>query len=174
MDVTQLVAQAAETMAIAKFATLSTQSGDGSISSRLVYPTPPTAEGESPHLHFVHLGTNKGSRKFKEIAGNPQATLLYFDQEGFGVVTLKGTIIVCDEEEATARFQADWKRNYPEGSKTDFYSLLRFEVLHMEFISYKRFNVDEGNLRPQDWRPLTLARQSGSAWEYVAPANASL
>lgn len=169
IDVDTVVREAADTMRIAKFATLATAAADGTISGRMVYPKPPNASlGESPTLHFVRFATLSNSRKFQEIAANPRATLVYFDEGGKGEVTLKGSVHVCNASEATEGWYDRWKATYPKGPETPFYSLLRLETTSLEFVSYLRYKVDEGGARP-DWRPLTLQRAPGGDWQYVPP-----
>lgn len=170
-NVDTIVREAAETMHIAKFASLATLASDGTISGRMIYPKPPNASlGESPDLHFVRFATLSQSRKFKEIQANPNATLVYFDDAGKGEVTLKGVLQVCNASEAAEGWYERWKSNYPQGPATPFYTLLRLETTALEFVSYRRFKVDEGGKRP-DWRPLTLRRSPGREWQYIAPAE---
>mmetsp|Transcript_134296 Transcript_134296/g.237600 ORF Transcript_134296/g.237600 Transcript_134296/m.237600 type:complete len:214 (-) Transcript_134296:40-681(-) len=170
VDVSEIVREAAQTMRIAKFATLATMAADGTISARMVYPKPPNATlGESPDLHFVRFATLSHSRKFKEIQAHPQATLVYYDDAGKGEVTLKGVVSVCNSSEATQGWYDRWKSNYPQGPATPFYTLLRLEATSIEFVSYVRYSVDEGKKR-SDWRPLTLWRRSpDSGWQYSPP-----
>lgn len=169
VDVARIVRQAADTVYIAKFATLSTMAFDGSISSRVIYPKPPNASlGESPELHVVSFATNNRSRKFGEIMANSQATLVYYDDGGRGEVTLKGHVRVCSIDEARKGWYARWQSSYSDGPDTPFYSLLRMEATDLEFVSYSRFHVDEGGCR-RDWRPLTLRREAGVPWAYRAP-----
>mmetsp|Transcript_1257 Transcript_1257/g.3557 ORF Transcript_1257/g.3557 Transcript_1257/m.3557 type:complete len:193 (-) Transcript_1257:10-588(-) len=167
-DVADVVQDAANTMKIAKFATLATVASDGSINGRMVYPRPPNATGEPPDIRFVHFATNRHSRKYREVLANPQATLVYYDDAGKGEVALKGTVVVCNTTEATQGWYDRWRSNYPLGPETPMYSLLRFEVRILEFVSYVRYCVDEGGNR-SDWRPLTLERIDGGDWQYVAP-----
>lgn len=171
VDVDEVVRQAAETMRISKFATLATIAADGTISGRMVYPKPPNATlGESPNLYFVRFATLSHSRKFKELQANPHATLVYYDDAGKGEVTLKGVVSVCSPSEAAEGWYNRWKSNYPQGPATPFYTLLRFESTSLEFVSYLRYSVNEGQNR-SDWRPLTLSRRPSpdSAWEYNRP-----
>lgn len=168
-EVSRIVDEASETMRIAKFATLATRALDGTINARMIYPKPPNASiGESPSLHFVRFATSSQSRKFKELQANPNATLVYFDDAGKGEVTLKGVIRVCNSTEATQGWYDRWKANYPEGPATPFYTLLRFEATDLEFVSYVRYEVNEGSHR-SDWRPLTLLRSLNGDWRYSPP-----
>lgn len=170
IEVARIVQDAADTARIAKFATMASMGLDGTISGRIVYPKPPNASlGESPDLSVVRFATLNHTRKFKEIQANPSVTLVYYDDAGKGEVTIKGVVLVCNASEAAAGWYDRWKHTYAEGPATPNYALLRLEATSLEFVSYVRFKVDEGGNR-SDWRPLTLKRQPGSEWRYVAPA----
>jgi len=171
IDVMKVVQEAADTMAIAKFAALSTKAADGTINGRIIYPKPPNATGSSPDLLYIYFATSKYSRKYKEIDANPNSTLVYYEDAGKGEVTLKGSAVICNATEAKEQFYDKWYRSYPQGPETPMYTLIRFETKRLEFASYVRFHVDEGNSR-QDWRPLTLERPSGGQWQYIAPPPA--
>ena len=173
IDVPTLVAEAAETIRIAQYATLSTFGTDGSIKSRVVWPKPPNASlSESPDLHFLSFATKNGTRKVHEILANPRATLIYYDEAGGGEVSIMGTMRVCDRAEGTEGFWDVWEPFYEGGPACPDYVLLRLEASDLEFVSYDRFHVDEGTGRP-DWRPLTLHRSPTAQWEYVPPPETS-
>lgn len=170
IDVQKIVEDATGTAQLAKFATLSTMALDGTISARVVYPKPPNASlGEMTDLSLIHFATLDQTRKYKEIQANPTATLVYYDDAGKGSVTLKGDVRICSKSEAAKGWYDRWKHNYPEGPATPHYTLLRLESKKLEFISYVRYQVDEGGNR-SDWRPMTLEMQAGS-WQYEAPPN---
>lgn len=63
--------------------------------------------------------------------------------------------------------QADNNAITRTGSSCPFYSLLKFEPDHIEYVSVSRYNVQSGR---DDWLPVTLEIANG-AWELtVAPA----
>ncbi|NPA43677.1 MAG: pyridoxamine 5'-phosphate oxidase family protein [Chlorobi bacterium] len=95
----------------------------------------------------IWMGTNRLSRKVKEIERNPTAVLHYFDRGAPGYVTLYGrAYIVEDPLLRDSIWRPAWAAFYPDKSR---YVLIRFETDSLELI-------DAGAGLPGDsltWKP---------------------
>jgi rubredoxin/general stress protein 26 len=137
------------------------------INSRVVTPKPIGNITNSTANWHVYIDSNSLSRKNTEIKASPRVNLLYYDAAGVGYVSMRGNATLCSKQEATEEYWSGWDFFYPNGSSCPFYSLLRFEPDHIEYVSVSRYNVQSGR---DDWLPVTLEIANG-AWELtVAPA----
>eukprot|EP00472_Partenskyella_glossopodia_P008324 CAMPEP_0197534540 /NCGR_PEP_ID=MMETSP1318-20131121/47510_1 /TAXON_ID=552666 /ORGANISM="Partenskyella glossopodia, Strain RCC365" /LENGTH=158 /DNA_ID=CAMNT_0043091853 /DNA_START=52 /DNA_END=525 /DNA_ORIENTATION=+ len=151
-------------MDIAKYASLATlaRNQKGTINSRIIFPKPTNATA-APKLEKIYFATNVHSRKYQELSptypDKKPATinLCYYDTQGVGYVSIRGVAYECDKSESTKEYWDGWDAVYPDGSSTDFYTLIRIVPDHIEFASYNRFHVDTGRNR-SDWAPFTLTR----------------
>jgi len=98
------------------------------------YPHPRVMEPFPPDSNWtVWLGTNRLSRKVKEIRQNPVAVLHYFDRTSPAYVTLYGrAYLVDDPQMKDSIWRPAWEEFYP-GKKN--YMLIRFETDSLEMIN---------------------------------------
>lgn len=144
------------------------------INTRVVSPKPlPRVDGPSS-FGQIFIDTNNLSRKYQEIevsatSGGARVSLLHYDVDGIGYVSMRGNASICSASEARQVWWDGWAPFYPNGSNTSFYSVIRFEPDWMEIVSAGRLDVDAGRA---DWLPASLKRISGR-WEVaVAPLPA--
>lgn len=104
-----LLNAAREIMTAAQYCALSTARDSGAPSIREMDPFPPD-EGMN-----VWLGTNRNSRKIREIEGNPEVSLFYAAPGGRGYVTISGrALLVDDEKEKESRWKPAWDAFYAD------------------------------------------------------------
>jgi general stress protein 26 len=84
----------------------------------------------------VWLGTNRNSRKVREIRNNPKVTLYYSDDKGAGYVAIIGTAILVDDPKEKAIW---WKEEWTEFYKDQKGSYLLIKVVpeKLEILNYK-------------------------------------
>ncbi len=125
----------------AYFATLITHGQEEELHARIMEPFPPDSN------FVIWLGTNRLSRKVKEIHNNPHATLFYFDASAPGYVSLYGKAELVDDEKSKQKYwRKAWKQFYPEKKN---YLLIRF-------IPYRLEMIHPGKNLPGDsitWKP---------------------
>jgi general stress protein 26 len=106
---------------------LLTTRGEDAPSARVLQPFPPSEDLE------VWLGTSPKSRKVAEIERDPNATLVYQDDDRSACVVLVGTVeVVHAREERAKRFMPMWWAFFPEGPLGDDFVLLRFVPRRVE------------------------------------------
>lgn len=131
----------------ARYATLVTLDAGGQPQARIVDPFAPEDD------FTIWIGTNAATRKLAQIAANPKATLLYFDQQRQHYVTVIGTAaIVRDLAEKARRFKPEWKAFYKNGSAGDDYVLVKIAVARLEVVAESLGMTND----PNTWRPVFL------------------
>ena len=131
----------------ARYATLVTLDADGHPQARIVDPFAPEDD------FTIWIGANAATRKIAQIAANPKATLLYFDQPRQHYVTVIGTAaIVRDPAEKARRFKPEWKAFYKKGSAGDDYVLVKITALRLEVVAESLGMTND----PNTWRPVFL------------------
>ncbi len=111
----------------AYFATFITHGKNGELHPRIMEPFPPDS------TFVVWLGTNRLSRKVKEIRQNPQATLFYFDSQSPGYVALYGFAEIVENGPAYEKYwRKAWEAFYPAKKN---YLLIRFTPYRLEMIN---------------------------------------
>lgn len=132
----------------ARYATLVTASTEpGSPDARIVDPFTP-----DPDL-TIWFATNPKSRKVAELAKDPHVTLLYFDAQAKGYVTLKGTAtLVRDAGAKAARWKDDWMGMYADKNRGDDYLLVKVVPDTLEVVSVALNMIND----PATWKPVTL------------------
>ncbi len=125
-----IIMAAKEIIKSAGYCALITLDGKGLPNARTMDPFPP--EGN----FVIWFGTNKKSRKVKEIKGNPNVTLYYAEPGGDGYVVIKGTAeIIDDKNEKEKRWKKEWEAFYPDRNK--LYVLIKVTPTDMDVLSYK-------------------------------------
>lgn len=123
-----LLAEARRVMASARYCALLSTGADGRISARAMDPLPPDAD------FAIWLATNPASRKVRELAGSPRATLYYFDGKSGSYASLQGRIRrVQDRASLEAHWKEEWKPFY--GDRWKDLVLLKFEPERLELSS---------------------------------------
>ena len=82
--------------------------------SRPIYPFP-----VDPGIPCVHFSTNKLSRKFRQLASNPEVTVTYLDKDGAGYVVVKGEAEILSAGHSAALWRDELIIYYPEGKVND-------------------------------------------------------
>jgi len=96
----------------------------------------------------VWMGTNRDTRKVAEIRADERVTLIYFDRDNPGYVTLIGHArLVDDAAEKRARWKDAWSDFYPGGPEGQTYLLVEFVPARLEVVSVKHHIADD----PLSW-----------------------
>lgn len=183
-NATVLLLDAATIMQAASMASLSTHAIGGEapgagkmtdINVRVVSPKPVAKVVDAGGIGKIFVDTNSLSRKYIEIhraiyeIGSARASLLYYDRDGAGYVTMRGFVTICDEAEAKREWWDGWAPFYPEKQNTSYYSVLQLVPDWLEVVGGTLGNVQSGRA---DWLPVSLQRQNG-VWVTVVPAAPS-
>ena len=124
-----LLDSAKEIMAEAGLCALATSRDSEAPAIRLMDPFPPDDD------MVVWLGTNRNSRKVKEILQNPRVSLFYAAPGGRGYVTIIGrAALVDDAEEKAARWKAAWDAFYAD--RASEYILIKVTPERVEILDY--------------------------------------
>jgi general stress protein 26 len=127
----RLLDSAKEIMAATKFCAVATFGDTNSISIREMDPFPPDKD------MTVWLGTNRHSRKVKEIERNSSISLFYAAPGGRGYVTITGhAVLVDDEKEKASRWKPEWDAIW-KMHRTAGYILIKVIPDRLEVIDYK-------------------------------------
>jgi general stress protein 26 len=95
----------------------------------------------------IWFGTNKNSRKVKQIRNDDRATVYVAEASGNGYVTLTGrAMLVDDRNEKEKRWMDHWERFYPDREAT--YLLIKFVPESIEVLSYRHGLTGD----PVTWR----------------------
>lgn len=85
---------------------------------------------------IVWLGTNKYSRKVKEIHNNPKVALYYTGNKGIGYVSITGhASIVNDSVMEAVYWKNEWKNFY--SANRENYVLIKVIPIRLEILNYK-------------------------------------
>ena len=138
----QLLANAREIMATARYAALITTGTNGRINARTMDPFPPDAE------MVIWFGTNPRSRKVRELRRNPRVTIYYADPVAQAYVSIQGTARFVNVRAVKARRWKDvWKDFYPDREKG--YLLIAVKPERLEIINVKTGLTGD----PTSWAP---------------------
>lgn len=125
-----LLDAAKEIMRSAKYCALITIDDSGHPQARMMDPFAPEDD------FIVWLGTNKNSRKVREIKANSKVTLYYQALNGAGYVSIKGLAVLVNDKESTSKYWKDeWKQFYSDGKV--HYILIKIVPQKLEIVSYK-------------------------------------
>ena len=84
----------------------------------------------------IRMGTNRNSRKVKEIKKDNKISLYYESSDGDGYLLLKGEgSIVEDSDEKLKYFKKGWEKYYP--GKRENFVIIKFVPIKLEIVSYK-------------------------------------
>ena len=137
-----LLAAAGEIIEAARYCGLVTLDEAGNARVRTMDPFPPDEDWS------IWMGTNRLSRKVREIEGDPRVTLYYFSLDQVGYVAVYGTArLVDDPGEKASRWKNEWENLYPDREAQ--YLLIQVIPDGMEVINYSR--VIQGD--PETWEP---------------------
>jgi len=129
-DRDSLIVAAREIMDKARYCALITVDEAGYPQARTMDPFAPDKD------MVVWLGTNKNSRKVKEIKNNPRATLYYLAPDGSGYVVIKGKAsLVNSENEKEKYWKEGWDQYYEDNREN--YLLIKIEPEKLEIVSYR-------------------------------------
>jgi general stress protein 26 len=128
----------------ARYCTMVTLDAEGSPQARII-------DAFAPEDDFsVWIGTKRTTRKVTEIGADPRVTLLYFDREDPGFVTLVGRAeLVDDPKQKAARFKEEWRSFYEDGPLGPDYVLIRVRAERLEIVSESRGAIND----PDSWLP---------------------
>ena len=131
-------------MIAAESCALVTLGVDGHPQARMMNPFAP-----EPGL-TVWMATNPSTRKVADMRTDQRVTLVYFDRDDPGYVTLLGDArLVNDPAEKRARWKDDWTLYYPGGPESSDYLLIEFVPQRIEVVSLKYGIASD----PQAWKP---------------------
>jgi general stress protein 26 len=86
---------------------------------------------------IVWFGTNRNSRKVKEISNNSKVTLYYSDNKGEGYVSIIGTAsLVNIPNKKDSLWKDEWSRFYND--KKENYLLIKVVPKKLEILNYKQ------------------------------------
>ena len=148
----QILTAARDTMIASKMCFLITLDETGQPRTRIMDPFDP-----EPNMS-VWFGTNRQTRKIKQIQNDSRVTLAYYDHQGLGYVTMTGVArLEMDPEKRQKKWKDDWKRYYPEGPGSSAFVAIEFIPSDMEIMSVSR-KIFNGI-----FKPVRLIRK-GSEW----------
>jgi general stress protein 26 len=137
-----LIAVAQEMMEAARYCALITIDESGQPRVRTMDPFSPE-EGM-----VVWMGTDRDTRKVRDIEKDPRVTLYYFVPEEGGYVSIAGTArLVDDPGEKSRRWKSEWEPFYPDRDAD--YVLIAVDPQRIEVVSNSRGITGD----PETWIP---------------------
>jgi general stress protein 26 len=137
-----LLAAARDVMEAARYCGLVTFDESGQPRVRTMDPFAPDDDWS------IWMGTNRESRKVRDIEADPRVTLYYYSSDHVGYVAVYGSaVLVDDPEEKTSRWKEEWEPLYP--NRDAQYLLIQVIPERLEVINYSR--GIEGD--PETWEP---------------------
>ena len=126
-----VLAAAEEIIDAARYCGLVTFDESGNARVRTMDPFPPEEDWS------IWMGTNRESRKVREIEADPRVTLYYYSIDHVGYVAVYGTArLVDDPGEKASRWKNEWESLYPDREAQ--YLLIQVIPDRMEVINYSR------------------------------------
>lgn len=84
----------------------------------------------------IWFGTNPKTRKVKQIEGNPNVAVFYYDSKGLSYVSINGIAELVDDSKLKEKYWKDyWDRYYADPEKD--YILIKVIPERLEVVSYK-------------------------------------
>lgn len=143
----KILQAALEVMAGARYCTLITMDQSGQPQARVVDPFAPEAD------MTVWIATRPNTRKVAQLKNNPRATMLCYDPQKYGYVTLLGKAVVVDDAAEKARhWKPEWKDFYQDENRGPDYVLIRMKPTRLEILSPAHGIINN----PLTWQPVTL------------------
>jgi general stress protein 26 len=126
-----LISAAKKYMHAVRFCTLITIDSTGSPHARTMDPFKPDKN------MIIWLGTNRNSRKVREIINNPKVNLFYTQNKGFGYVSITGIAkLVDDTAKKSVLWKDEWKNFYDQHKEN--YILIKVIPKRLELLNYKK------------------------------------
>jgi general stress protein 26 len=126
-----LISAAREYMRAARFCSLVTIDSTGNPHVRTMDPFEPDEN------MVIWLGTNRNSRKVREILNNPKVNLFYTQNKGFGYVSITGIAkLVDDKAKKSVLWKDEWKNFYDQQKEN--YILIKVIPERLELLNYKK------------------------------------
>ena len=126
-----LISAAREIMEAARYCALVTLDSSGHPQARTMDPFLP---GEDM---VVWMGTNKKSRKVRELRHDSRVTLYYQAPDGSGYLVIQGIAYLIDDPEKKVQYwKEEWDSFYPD--KSSSYTLIKVLPKKLEIIYYNR------------------------------------
>lgn len=126
-----LISAAKEIMETSRYCALVTLDNSGHPQARTMDPFLPEED------MVVWMGTNKNSRKVRELRNDSRVTLYYEAPNGSGYLVIQGMAELIDDPEAKERYwKEEWDRFYPD--KESSYTLIKVTPEKLEIIYYSR------------------------------------
>jgi general stress protein 26 len=143
-----LLDSAREIMAMASSCVLATSRDSEAPGIRQMDPFPPEAD------MTVWLGTNRNSRKVKEIARNPKVSLFYSAPGGSGYVIITGkAVLVDDPKEKASRWKPAWEAFYADRAAE--FILIKVVAERLEILDFRHGIVGD----PATWEAPSIRFQ---------------
>jgi len=122
------------------------------------YPHARTMDPFAPEDDMtIWLGTNKDSRKVREIHRNQRVALYYFDPGATGYVMIQGNAkLVFDPPLMEKYWKEEWKGFYKD--KVNDYALIKITPIKLEIISYRHGIAGH----PGTWTPPSVIFDTGN------------
>ncbi len=128
----------------AYFAVLVTHANEKEMRTRIMEPFPPDS------TFTVWFGTNRKSRKVKEIRKNPYVSVFYFDRNAPAYVSLYGIAKIIDDPVSKQKYwRKAWANFYPDRKN---YVLIKFVPYRIEMIAPSQGLPGDS----VTWRPYTV------------------
>ena len=121
---------------------------------------------EPPHisLPYMYIGSNRSSRKYKQIQMNNNVVLSSGDVEGAGYVSLYGQLFeIEDLQQTKSMFPKLWYL-FLNGPDDPRFVMFKLQINTIEFLSH-RYNFDSSR---NDWKPFILKRDTKTLQSEVA------
>jgi general stress protein 26 len=145
-----LLAAAREIMEAARYCGLVTFDESGDPRVRTMDPFPPDEDWS------IWMGTNRESRKVRDIEADPRVTLYYYSPDHVGYVAVYGSaVFVDDPEEKTSRWKEEWEPLYPDRDAQ--YLLIHVIPKRLELLNYSRGIAGD----PETWEPPSVEFPGG-------------
>jgi general stress protein 26 len=145
-----LLAAAREIIESARYCGLVTLDESGNARVRTMDPFAPEAD------MTIWMGTNRRTRKVRQIENDPRVTLYYFSSDPVGYVTISGRArLVDDPAEKRARFKEGWEAFYADREAE--FLLIQVTPERMEVISYSRGIGGDS----ETWEPPVVEFETG-------------
>jgi general stress protein 26 len=145
-----LLAAAREIVEAARYCGFITFDGSGNARIRTMDPFRPDDDWS------IWMGTNRASRKVRDIEGDPRVTLYYFSSDRAGYVAVYGTARLVDDPVLKAsRWKEEWEAFYPD--RQGQYLLIEVTPDRLEVIDYSRAIGGD----PESWEPPSVDFRGG-------------
>jgi len=155
MTVESLLDICRTTMQNAKFCSVITRD-QNRLNARILQPFDPELDWT------IWFGTHPDSRKVSNIKNDPNLTLIYYDNQDIGYVTLLGTAQIFEDENLRQKYwNGNFRTYFPKGPD-EGYILIKFIPDQIELLSFGHKVTPE----PFGLKPAVLTR-TNNEWTQV-------